>query len=509
MVKRVLATLGLLLLPALAYSQNGSVMPQEIRVWFDSTGAVCDSCTVEFYEAGTTTPLDVYSDNDLMTAVANPLTLNSAGRPPSNTPLYFSANSYKVVLKDSSGSTIYTADNIQATHAAFTGLSNTGDLVFQVDSDNNGTNAFSFLQGDDTQVAALTEGGSWQVDGNMTIGNGSATDRLYVIDGNATDFSMCLDDTLDDFFIGTGTNCGNSSGMVMNTDLQVSFGAAINGNATYQFSGTDTLASGTSGHGLVVNPVLTGASGHTTALSHFTAGGFGSGEITTQGVSETVGVVSSAYFVEPDITIGSGDTVTAAATVNIVGAPTEGQTNYALRIGDGDMYIADNIVGVPVTLQWSPTDNMAPTSNPAVADTRNDIDLLDFDDTTAESATFAAILPAHWSSASFSGDTFSVSIFWAATTATTGDVKWNAAFERGNTDLDSDSFASAQTVTDTTSGTSGILTETTIGFLGSEVDGLTAGEYFRLRITRDAADGGDTMTGDAEVARVILNFTRP
>jgi hypothetical protein len=76
--------------------------------YVDSSGNPYSGGTLTFYATGTTTPLDTYSDSTLSTPNANPLTLNSAGRP--STDIFLSDAAYKVVLKDSSGSTIWTAD---------------------------------------------------------------------------------------------------------------------------------------------------------------------------------------------------------------------------------------------------------------------------------------------------------------------------------------------------------------------------------------------------------------
>ena len=65
--------------------------------------------------------------------------------------------------------------------------------------------------------------------------------------------------------------------------------------------------------------------------------------ITTQGNTDTIADVAQAIFVEPVITIGTGDTVTNAQTVLIVGAPTEGANNYALRVTAGDVLLGGNL----------------------------------------------------------------------------------------------------------------------------------------------------------------------
>lgn len=153
-------------------------------------------------------------------------------------------------------------------------------------------------------------------------------------------------------------------------------------------------------------------------------------------------------------------------------------------------------------------DNEPPTSNYATLDTRNAQPCLDFDPSTDESAVFSGVLPRH-----YAGGGLTVRIYWAATSATSGTCRWNAAIERQDAsgqDLDSDSFATAQAAGGSAPGTSGALLYTEITFTsGAQMDSLAAGERFRLKITRDAdgTGGTDDMTGDAEVFAVEVKET--
>jgi hypothetical protein len=166
--------------------------------------------------------------------------------------------------------------------------------------------------------------------------------------------------------------------------------------------------------------------------------------------------------------------------------------------------------------------NEPPAANFATIDLRNAHMVLDFDGTTAESAVFGAVLPRN-----YAGGGIIVTLLWMGGSAAllrdalsggdvitplaTGNVKWNAAFERhqvATDDLDTDSFATAQTVTSAATATDGSVQSASIAFTnGAQVDSLAAGESFRIKITRDAADGADTMTGDAELLRVELRET--
>ena len=147
---------------------------------------------------------------------------------------------------------------------------------------------------------------------------------------------------------------------------------------------------------------------------------------------------------------------------------------------------------------FTPLDNQPPASNFATLDTRNSIAILDFDDTTAESAVFVGVVP---QSATLTSG-ISVRIQWMATSATSGNCRWSAAFEYMNTDLDTDSFDTATAANSAANGTSGI--PSTLTLTCTTIDSLVAGAFFRVKITREAADGGDTMTGDAELIAVEL-----
>lgn len=152
-------------------------------------------------------------------------------------------------------------------------------------------------------------------------------------------------------------------------------------------------------------------------------------------------------------------------------------------------------------------DNEPPSANYATPDYRNNHPVLDFDAATDESAVFSDILPQN-----YGGGGLTVILHWMASTATSGTTRWAVAIERDDagTDLDSDSFATAQTVGTTAPATSGAPVTTSIAFTaGAQMDSLVAGEMFRLKVTRDAdgTSGTDDMTGDAELKMVEIRET--
>jgi hypothetical protein len=75
----------------------------------DNSGNVLSGGSVTVYLAGTTTPLSLFSDTGLSVGASNPVTLGSDGR---HGMLYFDTAAYKILVKNSGGSTIYTRDNI-------------------------------------------------------------------------------------------------------------------------------------------------------------------------------------------------------------------------------------------------------------------------------------------------------------------------------------------------------------------------------------------------------------
>ena len=147
--------------------------------------------------------------------------------------------------------------------------------------------------------------------------------------------------------------------------------------------------------------------------------------------------------------------------------------------------------------RFTPRENQPPATAFATLDTRNSIAVLDFDAAVDESAIFSGVIPENANLASG----LQIRLAWMATTATSGNCRWGVQIERCTTDLDADSFDTATEATGAANGTSGIATITSITV--TAIDGLTAGDTFRIRVFRNADDAtNDTMTGDAELIAV-------
>jgi hypothetical protein len=144
-------------------------------------------------------------------------------------------------------------------------------------------------------------------------------------------------------------------------------------------------------------------------------------------------------------------------------------------------------------------DNQPPATAFATLDTRNSVAVLDFDAATVESAIFSSVIP----EAADLTSGLLVRLLWMATSATSGNCRWGVQVERANTDLDSDSYATAAEAHSAANATSGIPTLTEITL--TTIDGLTAGDTYRLKVFRKADDAtNDTMTGDAELIAVEI-----
>jgi hypothetical protein len=217
-------------------------------------------------------------------------------------------------------------------------------------------------------------------------------------------------------------------------------------------------------------------------------------------------------------TSGAGDTeeLTLSELLDFIGSAAQGDILYRgssawARLGAGTSghflktqgagadpvwAAASGGAGSKTYAVFTPMTSQPPASNYATLDTRNSIAVLDFDPTTEEGAFWVGVIPEGANLASG----IKVSITWMATSATSGDARWGAKFERMNTDADSDSFDTATEATTTTSGTSGTPVKTTITC--TNIDSITAQDAYRLWVYRDVSDAADTMSGDAELIAV-------
>jgi hypothetical protein len=73
------------------------------------------------------------------------------------------------------------------------------------------------------------------------------------------------------------------------------------------------------------------------------------------------------------------------------------------------------------------------------------------------------------------------------------------------TDLDADAFSNTVTATAAASGTAGVPVITEITLTGTAaLDSLVAGDFYRIRISRDATAASDALTNDACLVAVEI-----
>jgi hypothetical protein len=163
----------------------GTPIPQ----YFNNNNGFLSGGSLYTYAAGTTTPKNTYSTFADAGAGTNPnpnpITLNDRGEAVSSggaTIMVILSGSYKLVLKDSSGNTIWTADNITdgtnqlldtngAVALGTTAVSNAVNYVNVTDASTGNSPQINGA-GTDTNVGLIVAG---QGTGNLTLGQSGAT----------------------------------------------------------------------------------------------------------------------------------------------------------------------------------------------------------------------------------------------------------------------------------------------------------------------------------------------
>ncbi len=161
--------------------------------------------------------------------------------------------------------------------------------------------------------------------------------------------------------IGNGTGAVAVTGdATLNGDLTVVgtgphvFGGSVVDYARLLLTGSFTSGGASSRvTGLLVDGALTCASG-----DNKTEGAYFTTTVTTP-ASETVTRVVQVFVAEPDITVGSGGAVTAAASLYVSSAPSEASSNYSLWVDEGNVQFDGNLVVVGSVSKGSGSFNIA------------------------------------------------------------------------------------------------------------------------------------------------------
>jgi len=152
---------------------------------------------------------------------------------------------------------------------------------------------------------------------------------------------------------------------------------------------------------------------------------------------------------------------------------------------------------------FTPQHFIGPSTSFAYLTVHSNNPVLVYSSSTTTNADFHGVVPQN-----YSGTTLEVRIFYALANGTTadGNIVWQVQFQRqadSTYDLDSDSFATALTVT-STPGDGGIIKIATVTFTNSQADSIQAGDGWRVRLLRDPSHASDTDTHVAEFFKMEI-----
>ena len=255
------------------------------------------------------------------------------------------------------------------------------------------------------------------------------------------------------------------------------------------------------------NPPILGASGEANVGVHIKPKGTGETIVGSGAASATL-TTSGAYDLILDTNAGSSSgtiTITDAADGDITIAPNGSGVAKAVDAADatGAIKIAGKeTMWIPATAMYGASTNGADAQQVETTATRPDMNVLDFDASTAEYAQFSVGFPKSWAAG-----TVTYQVFWTPSSTNTGDCIFGLqGVSCGDSDTIDVAYGTGVEVTDAGIGTvedqqitaeSGAVT----------ITAAAAGEQVYFQLYRDAADGSDTFTGDARVLGMRLFFT--
>jgi hypothetical protein len=142
----------------------------------NASGGVLAGGKLQFYESGTSTPLDTYSDDALSSANANPVVADSAGRWGA---IFLKDQDYKVVLSDSGDVQISSSDPVRGSNDSLI-----DDTIKSTLDTTGSANAYALTV--NRTMSALANGDSFAAKVNFT-NTGSAT--LAITEAGGTAFA--------------------------------------------------------------------------------------------------------------------------------------------------------------------------------------------------------------------------------------------------------------------------------------------------------------------------------
>jgi hypothetical protein len=287
---------------------------------------------------------------------------------------------------------------------------------------------------------------------------------------------------------GDGTT--GESGATHNTKANANFTELYTNVGTAQ-STADTANSAISNH------ISDGVAAHAaTAISVTPFGSIGSTEL--QAALEEIAAEAGAVTI-PD----ASETVEGVAEL-----ATQAETNT----GSDDLRIVTplklhtKVIGIqdlfiPATAMWGRNTSGATWSQTEMATSLFNVQALDFDQTTQEFSQFQISLPRKWNAG-----TVTAEVYWTATAGSGGVVFGLSGGAYSNDDALTVAFGTAQTMTDTLLATNDLHitpTSAAITLAGTPA----SADFLAFQLSRNPADGSDTLTGDAKVLGIMIHLT--
>lgn len=330
---------------------------------FDNSGDPLAGGTVTVYQDETTTLIPLFSADDLTGVAANPIPLDAAGR---HAIRYFAAQSYKVLINNSAGTTLRTIDNIDPGVPLGTGVlavanggtgastaavartnldvpSNADFSAFQASINASAASTRRVITGADTVVAGdiadLIEATSGTFTlaftAAATLGNGF---HVYILNSGTGEVTLnpdgaeLIDGLANWILYPGGMVCVYCSG----TDFESVLIAPM--TATFTTAGANTWTKPGCGNRAIIRPRGGGASGGKGGATNRGGGGGG-------GAAPEIDVLLSTLGATETVTVATGGaSQTVADTVgNVGGNTTFGShvTGFGGGAGGGDSSTSD------------------------------------------------------------------------------------------------------------------------------------------------------------------------
>ena len=283
------------------------------------------------------------------------------------------------------------------------------------------------------------------------------------------------------------------------------------------FTGGDTSSKIVYGTGSGSNPniidlgFVTTAGTQTLTNKTLTSPKIGTSILDTNGLQLALLTATSSAVNEitlANAATGNNPTITASGDDSNIGIALQTKGTGVIQAEDaGGTVAAVKIAGketmwVPASAMYGASTNGADAQQVETTATRPDMNVLDFDASTAEYAQFSVAFPKSWNAG-----TVTYQVYWTTATTNTGNAIFGLqGVSCGDSDTIDVAYGTAAEVTDAGIGTvedQQITSESGAVTIAAAGDGEQT--YFQLY--RDAADGSDTFTGDARVLGIRLFFT--